>query len=131
MNRYAGWSPRLVDALLMSCIPVIIADDTMLPYSLYINWSSIVLRISEADASVPHRLAAMISRYDYDDVRAWQYRIRHMQVTLPSTSQQISLRDALTYLSSSSSQSSRVSAADVIISALAEKSRLFEPVHTQ
>lgn len=35
---WAPWSPRLVEAMVFGCIPVIIADDSILPFTDAIPW---------------------------------------------------------------------------------------------
>ncbi len=34
IRGYASWSPRLVDSLLLGCIPVIIGDSTHYPFQV-------------------------------------------------------------------------------------------------
>ena len=46
---YAGWSVRLYESILSRCIPVIISDNTILPFENFVNWSEFSLRIPEAD----------------------------------------------------------------------------------
>ncbi|XP_043694121.1 probable glucuronosyltransferase Os01g0926600 [Telopea speciosissima] len=48
---WAPWSPRLVEALLFGCIPVIIADDIVLPFSDAIPWEEIGVFIAEEDVT--------------------------------------------------------------------------------
>jgi hypothetical protein len=122
----------MVDALLMSCIPVIISDHTMLPLSSIIDWSSLVIHISEADAIIPHIMASRLLSYNYTAIQAWKKRLRHTRITLPlspppniPTSTTISLIDALSYpmptASGVSSLSTSHSVVDLIISQLAAK----------
>ncbi|XP_042484639.1 probable beta-1,4-xylosyltransferase IRX10 [Macadamia integrifolia] len=46
---WAPWSPRLVEALLFGCIPVIIADEIELPFEDAIPWEEIGIFIAEKD----------------------------------------------------------------------------------
>lgn len=46
---WAPWSPRLVEAVVFGCIPVIIADEIVLPFSDAIPWEQISVFVPEAD----------------------------------------------------------------------------------
>lgn len=46
---WAPWSPRIVEAVVYGCVPVIIADNISLPYSHVIPWSDISLTVREDD----------------------------------------------------------------------------------
>ena len=46
---WAPWSPRLVEAVVFGCIPVIIADDIVLPFADAIPWDEIGVFIAEDD----------------------------------------------------------------------------------
>uniref|UniRef100_A0A2N9FCB3 Exostosin GT47 domain-containing protein n=1 Tax=Fagus sylvatica TaxID=28930 RepID=A0A2N9FCB3_FAGSY len=46
---WAPWSPRLVEAVIFGCIPVIIADDIVLPFADAIPWEEIGVYIDEKD----------------------------------------------------------------------------------
>eukprot|EP00897_Mesotaenium_endlicherianum_P002125 jgi/Mesen1/1940/ME000146S01018 len=65
---WAPWSPRIVESLVFGCIPVIIADDIVLPFEDVIPWSEIAVFVPEKDvpqldsilaAVGPKRIAAM------------------------------------------------------------------------
>ncbi|KAL2490937.1 putative beta-1 [Abeliophyllum distichum] len=45
----ASWSPRLVEAVVFGCIPVIIADDIVLPFADAIPWEDIGVFVAEKD----------------------------------------------------------------------------------
>ncbi|KAG8054098.1 hypothetical protein GUJ93_ZPchr0001g30666 [Zizania palustris] len=62
---WAPWSPRLVEAVVFGCIPVIIADDIVLPFSDAIPWEQISVFVAEAD--VP-RLDSILASIPLDDV---------------------------------------------------------------
>ncbi|KAL9256906.1 putative beta-1,4-xylosyltransferase IRX10 [Drosera capensis] len=49
---WAPWSPRLVEAVIFGCIPVIIADDIVFPFADAIPWEEIGVFVAEKD--VPH-----------------------------------------------------------------------------
>ncbi|XP_066362703.1 probable glucuronosyltransferase Os01g0926700 [Miscanthus floridulus] len=46
---WAPWSPRLVEAVVFGCIPVVIADDIVLPFADAIPWADIGVFIAEDD----------------------------------------------------------------------------------
>ncbi|CAN6308342.1 unnamed protein product [Urochloa humidicola] len=46
---WAPWSPRLVESVLLGCIPVIIADNIRLPFPSVLRWPDISLQIAEKD----------------------------------------------------------------------------------
>ncbi|XP_031097527.1 probable beta-1,4-xylosyltransferase IRX10 [Ipomoea triloba] len=46
---WAPWSPRLVESVVFGCIPVIIADDIVLPFADAIPWEDIGVFVDEKD----------------------------------------------------------------------------------
>ncbi|XP_044359213.1 probable glucuronosyltransferase Os01g0926400 isoform X2 [Triticum aestivum] len=62
---WAPWSPRLVEAVVFGCIPVIIADDIVLPFADAIPWEQISVFVAEAD--VP-RLDSILASVAPEDV---------------------------------------------------------------
>ncbi|KAK6163422.1 hypothetical protein DH2020_000286 [Rehmannia glutinosa] len=46
---WAPWSPRLVEAVALGCVPVIIADGIRLPFPSAVPWPEISLTVAEAD----------------------------------------------------------------------------------
>ena len=46
---WAPWSPRLVESVVLGCVPVIIADGIRLPFSEAIRWPEISLTVAEKD----------------------------------------------------------------------------------
>ncbi|GJN30029.1 hypothetical protein PR202_gb18303 [Eleusine coracana subsp. coracana] len=46
---WAPWSPRLVESVLLGCIPVIIADNIHLPFPSVVRWPDISLQVAEKD----------------------------------------------------------------------------------
>lgn len=46
---WAPWSPRLVESVVLGCVPVIIADGIRLPFSSAVRWPEISLRVAEKD----------------------------------------------------------------------------------
>ncbi|KAK1289531.1 putative glucuronoxylan glucuronosyltransferase IRX7 [Acorus calamus] len=54
---WAPWSPRLVEAVALGCVPVIIADGIRLPFPETVRWPEISLSVSESDiGSLAHVL---------------------------------------------------------------------------
>ncbi len=49
----AMWSPRLIDAILLGCIPVILTDGVALPFHPLLDWRAFSVRILQKDL---HRL---------------------------------------------------------------------------
>lgn len=48
---WAPWSPRLVESVLLGCIPVVIADDIRLPFPGVLRWPDISLQVAERDVA--------------------------------------------------------------------------------
>lgn len=46
---WAPWSPRLVESVVLGCVPVIIADGIRLPFPSAVNWPEISLTVAEND----------------------------------------------------------------------------------
>ncbi|GMP88794.1 hypothetical protein CsSME_00040644 [Camellia sinensis var. sinensis] len=46
---WAPWSPRLVESVVLGCVPVIIADGIRLPFSTAVRWPEISLTVAERD----------------------------------------------------------------------------------
>ncbi|CAH2060336.1 unnamed protein product [Thlaspi arvense] len=46
---WAPWSPRLVESVVLGCVPVIIADGIRLPFPSAVRWSEISLTVAERD----------------------------------------------------------------------------------
>lgn len=46
---WAPWSPRLVESVVLGCVPVIIADGIDLPFSSAVPWSEISVTVAEKD----------------------------------------------------------------------------------
>ncbi|KAI4988990.1 probable glucuronosyltransferase Os02g0520750 [Hordeum vulgare subsp. vulgare] len=62
---WAPWSPRLVEAVVFGCIPVIIADDIVLPFADAIPWDEIGVFVDEED--VP-KLDSILTSIPIDDI---------------------------------------------------------------
>lgn len=46
---WAPWSPRLVESVVLGCVPVIISDGIRLPFPSAIPWAEISLTVAEKD----------------------------------------------------------------------------------
>eukprot|EP00249_Psilotum_nudum_P037115 c9496_g1_i2 orf=641-1873(+) len=46
---WAPWSPRLVEAVIFGCIPVIIADEIVLPFTDVVPWEELGVFVAERD----------------------------------------------------------------------------------
>lgn len=46
---WAPWSPRLVESVVLGCVPVIIADHIRLPFPAAARWPEISLTVAERD----------------------------------------------------------------------------------
>ncbi|XP_042505370.1 probable glucuronoxylan glucuronosyltransferase IRX7 [Macadamia integrifolia] len=46
---WAPWSPRLVESVVLGCVPVIIADGIRFPFPDVVRWSQISLTVAEKD----------------------------------------------------------------------------------
>jgi len=53
-----GWSPRLAEAVWFGCIPVVVADDYVLPLSCFFDWSQFSIVVPEAEAAGVYDLLA-------------------------------------------------------------------------
>lgn len=73
---YATWSPRLVDAILAACIPVIIADNTDWPFQNSLHYEKFAIIVSEADAIEHGRLARILSRMSLDELKSKMAALR-------------------------------------------------------
>nr|ACN31576.1 unknown [Zea mays] len=62
---WAPWSPRLVEAVVFGCIPVIIADDIVLPFADAIPWEDMSVFVAERD--VP-RLDSILTSIPLPDI---------------------------------------------------------------
>ncbi|KAK3154209.1 hypothetical protein QOZ80_2BG0187690 [Eleusine coracana subsp. coracana] len=62
---WAPWSPRLVEAVVFGCIPVIIADDIVLPFADAIPWEEIGVFVDEED--VP-KLDTILTSIPIEDI---------------------------------------------------------------
>ncbi|KAJ7539434.1 hypothetical protein O6H91_11G092600 [Diphasiastrum complanatum] len=69
-------SPRLVEAIFSECVPVIIADNFVLPFSNVINWESISVTVLQTDITNLKNVLTSIPEQKY---RAMQSRLKDVQ----------------------------------------------------
>lgn len=48
---WATWTPRLYEALLLGCIPAVVADDNVLPFSRTLDYTQFAVHISEKNSN--------------------------------------------------------------------------------
>jgi hypothetical protein len=58
---WAPWSPRLVEGVIFGCIPVIIADDIVLPFADAIPWEKIGVFVPEKEVPNLDKILSLIS----------------------------------------------------------------------
>ncbi|CAM6040298.1 unnamed protein product [Sphagnum compactum] len=58
---WAPWSPRLVEGVIFGCIPVIIADDIVLPFADAIPWEKIGVFVPEKEVRNLDKILSLIS----------------------------------------------------------------------
>ncbi|KAJ7551317.1 hypothetical protein O6H91_06G010200 [Diphasiastrum complanatum] len=66
-------SPRIVEAIYYDCVPVIIADNFVLPFSNVLNWDAFSLTVAEIDIPNLRKILLDISDKKY---RAMQKRLK-------------------------------------------------------
>lgn len=79
---YATWSPRLVQAILTGCIPIIIADNTDHPFESLIDYTKFAIIIPEIDVSTILQVVQRVSPSELYKMRknmvaVWKLFIYH------------------------------------------------------
>lgn len=69
-------SPRLVEAIYYDCVPVIVADNFVLPFSDVLDWSAFSLTVAEKDIPDLKRILLAVSDRRYREMQA---RLRHVR----------------------------------------------------
>lgn len=75
---YATWSIRTFEALAAGCIPVVVADNTLLPFEAFLDWSKVVVRVREADYSRLEQVLAAIPRERVVEMQAHGALAHHL-----------------------------------------------------
>lgn len=66
---WAPWSPRIVESVILGCVPVIIADKISLPYAHTINWTQISLTVPEKDVIKLDKILSKVSRTNLSTIQ--------------------------------------------------------------
>ncbi|KAH7426560.1 hypothetical protein KP509_10G006200 [Ceratopteris richardii] len=61
---WAPWSPRIVEAVILGCIPVIIADDIVLPFEDVIPWDKMAVFVNESNVGDLDAILASMSAFE-------------------------------------------------------------------
>jgi hypothetical protein len=69
-------SPRIVEAILSGCVPAIIADNFVLPFSDVLDWTKFSITVAEKD--IPH-LKKILTSIPDDTYRSMQSRLRYIR----------------------------------------------------
>ncbi|KAG6557352.1 hypothetical protein Mapa_001282 [Marchantia paleacea] len=75
---WAPWSPRIVEAVMYGCVPVIIADSISLPNSHMVDWPSISLTVGESDVDNLRRILLRVVATNLTTIQhnLWQEKNR-------------------------------------------------------
>lgn len=57
---WAPWSPRIVETVVLGCIPVIIADDIVLPFEDVIPWKKLAVFVKEREVGMLRHILASV-----------------------------------------------------------------------
>ena len=72
---HATWTIRAFEALMLGCIPVIIADDSYLPFQRWLDWPRFSVLVAERDVS---RLSFILRAIPPEKVAALQRNVRRV-----------------------------------------------------
>ena len=64
-SGYEVASPRVVEAISRACVPVVIGDDYVLPFSDVLNWPAFSVRVAVADIPNLKTILAAVSPWQY------------------------------------------------------------------
>ncbi|RYR42942.1 hypothetical protein HN873_026040 [Arachis hypogaea] len=75
---WAPWSPRLVESVLLGCVPVIISDGIRLPFSSAVRWPDISVRVAERDVGKLGRILERVAATNLTAIQRnlWDPRTR-------------------------------------------------------
>ncbi|MED6108209.1 putative glucuronoxylan glucuronosyltransferase irx7 [Stylosanthes scabra] len=75
---WAPWSPRLVESVLLGCVPVIISDGIRLPFSSAVRWPDISVRVAEKDVGKLGRILERVAATNLTAIQRnlWDPRTR-------------------------------------------------------
>ncbi|XP_059626850.1 probable glucuronoxylan glucuronosyltransferase IRX7 [Cornus florida] len=66
---WAPWSPRLVEAVALGCVPVIIADGIRLPFPAAVPWPEISLTVAEKDVGELGMILEHVAASNLSDIQ--------------------------------------------------------------
>nr|XP_026693130.1 probable glycosyltransferase At5g11130 [Ciona intestinalis] len=72
-----GWSPRLVEAISMGCVPVIISDHYHLPLQGIVEWSKIAIILPEAQISDLKKVLLLVSSTQLYEMQQYIKSVYH------------------------------------------------------
>ena len=73
---HAVHSPRLIEAILHGCIPVVLADSFIAPFSCFFDWHSFAVFVPEGDAARTAEILASFTADALDAMHAQLIRVR-------------------------------------------------------
>ncbi|XP_020230983.1 probable glucuronoxylan glucuronosyltransferase IRX7 [Cajanus cajan] len=75
---WAPWSPRLVEAVALGCVPVVIADGIRLPFSSAVRWAEISLTVAERDVGKLGKILERVAATNLSVIQRnlWEPRTR-------------------------------------------------------
>lgn len=79
---WAPWSPRIVESVILGCVPVIIADKIALPYSHIINWAKISISVPEKDVKNLGKILDKVSRTNLSTIQENLWSKKYRQAML-------------------------------------------------
>ncbi|KAF7070276.1 hypothetical protein CFC21_075815 [Triticum aestivum] len=83
-SGYEVASPRVVEAIYLECVPVVIGDDYVLPFSDVLNWPAFSVRVAVADIPNLKTILATVSPRQYIRMQRRVRTVRrHLMVNGP------------------------------------------------
>nr|XP_043634598.1 probable glucuronoxylan glucuronosyltransferase IRX7 [Erigeron canadensis] len=75
---WAPWSPRLVESVVLGCVPVIIADGIRLPFESTVPWSNISLTVAERDIGKLGRILDYVAATNLSSIQKnlWDPKVK-------------------------------------------------------
>ncbi|MFS7907120.1 putative xylogalacturonan beta-1,3-xylosyltransferase [Helianthus anomalus] len=76
---WAPWSPRVVEAVALGCVPVIIADEIRLPLEAAVPWAEISVTVAEKDVGMLAGILNDVAKTNLTWIqrRLWDPKVRH------------------------------------------------------
>ncbi|KAL2541073.1 putative glucuronoxylan glucuronosyltransferase F8H [Abeliophyllum distichum] len=75
---WAPWSPRIVESVVLGCVPVIIADGSQLPFPSAVPWAEISITVAEKNVSNLGKILENVAATNLSSMqrRLWDPEIR-------------------------------------------------------